>query len=84
MFFIFFLIAFISNLPFYQLYSQEEILAAPDVNVISVSPVQGSGLDIERVPGKVQILNRESLIKRRTFQSLKHLIEKQVESLFLI
>ena len=72
MFFILFLIAFFSNLFLNQLYSQEEILVAPDVNVISVSPVQGSGLDIERVPGKVQILNREKLDKKRTFQSLKH------------
>ncbi len=67
MFFIFFLIAFICNLIFNQLYSQEEILVAPDVNVISVSPVQGSGLDIERVPGKVQILNREKLDKKKNF-----------------
>ena len=65
MFFHFFLIFPISNLIFNQLYSQEKILVAPDVNVISVSPVQGSGLDIERVPGKVQILNRERLDKNR-------------------
>ena len=32
-----------------------------------MSPVQGSGLDIERVPGKVQILNREKLDKKKNF-----------------
>ena len=52
---------------FKHLHSNDQIFLAPDVNVISVSPVQGSGLDIERVPGKIQILNREKINKKKNF-----------------
>ena len=38
---------------------------APDVNIISVTPVQGSGLNIDRVPGKVQSINREVIGKKK-------------------
>ena len=34
--------------------AQDKTYVAPDVNVISVSPVQGSGINIERVPSNVQ------------------------------
>ena len=35
------------------LFSQDRTYVAPDVNIISVTPVQGSGLNIDRVPGKM-------------------------------
>ena len=44
--------------------SQEKTYMAPDVNIIS-NPVQGSGLNIDRVPGKVQSINREVIGKKR-------------------
>ena len=45
--------------------SQEKTYIAPDVNIISVTPVQGSGLNIDRVPGKVQSINREVIGKKK-------------------
>ena len=47
--------------------SQEKTYVAPDVNIISVTPVQGSGLNIDRVPGKVQSINREVIGKKKNF-----------------
>ena len=47
--------------------SQEKTYMAPDVNIISVTPVQGSGLNIDRVPGKVQSINREVIGKKKNF-----------------
>ena len=47
-------------------YSQDTIIA-PDVDIISVSPVQGSGLSIDRVPGKIQTLSRDQLGKKKKF-----------------
>ena len=47
-------------------YSQDSIIA-PDVDIISVSPVQGSGLSIDRVPGKIQTLSRDQLGKKKIF-----------------
>ena len=48
-------------------YSQDKTYVAPDVNIISVTPVQGSGLSIDRVPGKVQSINREIIGKKKNF-----------------
>ena len=48
-------------------YSQDKTYVAPDVNIISVTPVQGSGLSIDRVPGKVQSINREIIGKKKKF-----------------
>ena len=39
---------------FQQSFAQEKTYVTPDVNIISVSPVQGSGMDINRVPANVQ------------------------------
>ena len=47
-------------------YSQDTFVA-PDVDIISVSPVQGSGLSIDRVPGKIQTLSRDQLGKKKNF-----------------
>ena len=35
--------------------SQEKTYVAPDVNIISITPVQGSGLNIDRVPGRFKV-----------------------------
>ncbi len=45
--------------------AQDRTYVAPDVNIISVTPVQGSGLDIDRVPGKIQTINRDQLGKKK-------------------
>ena len=49
------------------LFSQDRTYVAPDVNIISVTPVQGSGLNIDRVPGKIQTINRDQLAKKKNF-----------------
>ena len=49
------------------LFSQDKTYVAPDVNIISVTPVQGSGLNIDRVPGKIQTINRDQLSKKKNF-----------------
>ena len=46
-------------------FAQDRTYVAPDVNIISVTPVQGSGLDIDRVPGKIQTINRDQLGKKK-------------------
>ena len=65
-------------------FSQEKIYIAPDVNIISVTPVQGSGLSIDRVPGKVQNISREVIGKKKIFLLQRHSTEKLQVSLFLI
>ena len=47
--------------------SQDNVYVAPDVNIISVTPVQGSGLSIDRVPGKIQTLSRDKIDKKKNF-----------------
>ena len=65
--------------------AQDKTYVAPDVNVISVSPVQGSGINIERVPSNVQShLGLTLSLKRKTFRLLKLLTEKPVEYQYLI
>ena len=39
----------------------------PDVNIISVTPVQGSGMSIDRVPGKIQTISRDAIGKKKNF-----------------
>ena len=63
--------------------AQEKSYLAPDVNIISVTPVQGSGMDMDRVPGKIQTIDLEKLAKKRIFQLRKPLIEKLQEFLYL-
>ena len=64
----FFFILLIFLIGFENLQSQQnDVFVAPDVNVISVTPVQGSGLDIDRVPGKIQSIGREQIDKKKNF-----------------
>ena len=53
--------------------AQDKTYVAPDVNVISVSPVQGSGINIERVPSNVQSFDVESLSKKKNFSVVETL-----------
>ncbi len=46
-------------------FSQDKTFVVPDVNIISVTPVQGSGLSIDRVPGKIQTISREQIGKKK-------------------
>ncbi len=39
--------------------AQEEVFVAPDVNIISITPVQGSGIDLDRVPSNIQTITEE-------------------------
>ena len=52
-------------------HSQDKTYLTPDVNVISVTPVQGSGISLDRVPLMFKILEKNLYLKRKTFQSLK-------------
>ena len=47
--------------------AQEKSYLAPDVNIISVTPVQGSGISIDRVPEKIQTINRDVIGKKKNF-----------------
>ena len=47
--------------------AQEEVYVAPDVNIISITPVQGSGIDLDRVPSNIQTITEED------FQDKKNL-----------
>ncbi len=53
--------------------AQDKTYIAPDVNVISVSPVQGSGINIERVPSNIQSFDLESLTKKKNFSVVETL-----------
>ena len=53
--------------------AQDKTYVAPDVNVISVSPVQGSGINIERVPSNIQSFDVESLTKKKNFSVVETL-----------
>ena len=52
--------------------AQEKSYLAPDVNIISVTPVQGSGMDMDRVPGKIQTIDLEKIGKKKEFFSYEN------------
>ena len=60
-----FILAFTFGFISKNILAQDRTYVAPDVNIISVTPVQGSGLDIDRVPGKIQTINRDQLGKKK-------------------
>ena len=47
--------------------AQEKIFVAPDVNIISVTPVQGIGIDSTRVPSNVQNFSDSILRDKKNF-----------------
>ena len=48
-------------------FAQDEAYVAPDVNIISVTPVQGTGIELDRVPSNIQTITEED------FQDKKNL-----------
>ena len=64
---------FTITLSFTQVESQEETYIAPDVNIISITPVQGSGMNIDRVPSNVQNFSEDSLSKKKNFSVVETL-----------
>ena len=57
-------------------FSQDKVFIAPDVNIISVSPVQGSGMSIDRVPANVQNFGEEALSDKKNFSVVETLNRK--------
>ena len=56
--------------------SQEKTYVTPDVNIISVSPVQGSGMDINRVPANVQNITADVISESKNFSVVETLNSK--------
>ena len=54
-------------------HSQDKTYLTPDVNVISVTPVQGSGISLDRVPSNVQNFGEESLSEKKNFSVVETL-----------
>ncbi|MEE2694869.1 MAG: TonB-dependent receptor [Pseudomonadota bacterium] len=53
--------------------AQENTYVAPDVNIISVTPVQGAGISLERVPSNVQTFSEELLSEKKNFSVVETL-----------
>jgi len=58
---LFFIVVFFENHTF----AQEEIYVSPDVNIISVTPVQGGGISLDRVPSNIQTITEEDLSDKK-------------------
>ena len=50
---------------FQSAFAQEEIYVSPDVNIISVTPVQGGGISLDRVPSNIQTITDEDLADKK-------------------
>ena len=46
-------------------FAQDEAYVAPDVNIISVTPVQGTGIELDRVPSNIQTITEEDFQDKR-------------------
>ena len=57
-------------------HSQDKTFLTPDVNIISVTPVQGSGLSLERVPSNVQVFRKDELDDNKNFSVVETLNRK--------
>ena len=66
----------IGLLSFQQSFAQDKTFVTPDVNIISVSPVQGSGMDINRVPSNVQNFSEDTLSDKKNFSIVETLNRK--------
>ena len=64
------------SLSFNESHSQEKTYVTPDVNIISVSPVQGSGMDINRVPANVQNITADVISESKNFSIVETLNSK--------
>jgi len=56
---------FVIVLNFAKVLSQDEVFVSPDVNIISVTPVQGAGISLERVPSNIQTVSEEDLAEKK-------------------
>ena len=54
-------------------HAQDKTYVAPDVNIISVTPVQGAGISLERVPSNVQTFSEEVLSEKNNFSVVETL-----------
>lgn len=55
---------------------QEDVFVAPDVNVISVSPIQGSGVSSDRLPSNIQSVDLNDLDENKNFSVTETLNKK--------
>ncbi len=53
--------------------SQDKTYVAPDVNIISVTPVQGAGIDLGRVPSNVQTFSDKTISNNKNFSIVETL-----------
>ena len=56
--------------------AQDKTYLTPDVNIISVTPVQGSGLSLDRVPSNVQVIGINELDDKKNFSVVETLNRK--------
>ena len=54
----------------------DEVLVTPEVNIISISPVQGAGIELDRVPSNIQIINQNELSDKKNFSVVESLNNK--------
>ncbi len=75
---IFFIIYFIYILVFTLKFAeaQDKTYLTPDVNIISVTPVQGSGISLDRVPSTVQVIRESDLSEKKNFSVVETLNRK--------
>ena len=74
----FFIIYFIYILVFTLKFAeaQDKTYLTPDVNIISVTPVQGSGISLDRVPSTVQVIRESDLSEKKNFSVVETLNRK--------
>ena len=71
---IIFFLAFYINSP---LFSQDkEIFVTPDVDVISITPIQGSGVTLDRMPSNIQTISESDLEDNKYFSVTESLNKK--------
>ena len=56
--------------------AQDREYQAPDVNIISVTPVQGSGISLDRVPSNIQVIRQDDLDDKKNFSVVETLNRK--------
>ncbi len=54
----------------------QDVYVAPDVNIISVTPVQGAGVSIDRIPSNIQSIVEEDLNDKKNFSVVETLNRK--------
>ena len=62
---------------------QEKTYVTPDVNIISVSPVQGSGMDINRVPANVQNITADVISESKKFSIVETLNSRSCWDIYI-